>query len=120
MGCIKEKSRADVIHVWELGRFKSENEELSCYGVIFKEECAVEAMGSFKSIFVACCAGKVRFALSSSPILLSDDALGSFIASELGWLSSMYTAYKEFATSKPWVKYDPRAFGEFKLSKAKK
>lgn len=120
MECIRERSRADVIHVWELGKFKSESEELFCYGVIFKEESAVELMSSFRSIFVACCAGQVRLAVSSHPILFRDEMLRNVISSEFSWLSSTYTTYKEFASSKPWVKYDPRAFEEFRLSKAKK
>lgn len=118
--CIKQKSRVDVIHVWELGRFKSENEEFFCYGVISKEESAVELMSSFRSIFVAYRAGQVRFAVSSHPILFRDEMLRNVISSELSWLSSTYTTYREFVSSKPWVKYDPRAFEEFRLSKVKK
>jgi len=119
LSCIKEKPRADVMHIWELGKFRSENQDISCYGVIFREESCIEGMGSFRCIFIAHAAEKVYFAVTSYPILVREEAFRSVISSELNWLSSTYLLYKEFASTKPWVKFEYRAFEEFKLIKEK-
>jgi len=119
LSCVKEKFRVDVIHIWELGKFRSENQELSCYGVIFKGESAIDGMSSFRSIFIAYGTEKVQFAVAHYPVLLREELFRNFISSELNVLSSAYMIYKEFASTKPWVKFDYRAFEEFKLSKEK-
>lgn len=116
---ISDKFKGDVLHIWDLGRFKSEKEELCCYGVILKQESEFDEMISFRSLFVVYSQGKAQFAIAAEPALLRTDMTPSFIASDLNWFASVYTLYKEFATTKPWVKYSPAAFEEFKIIKAK-
>jgi len=103
-----------------MGKFRSENQELSCYGVIFREECEFAGMSSFKSIFVVYSAGKAQFAIEAEPKLLSDEMSPNVVASEFNWFGSIYILYKEFASTKPWVRYNHLAFEEFIASKPKK
>jgi hypothetical protein len=114
---IKEKFRGNVIHIWELGKFKSENQELACYGVMFKDECEFDGMDSFTSTFVVYSGGKAQFAIPSERKFARSDMLPSIIASELNWFSSLYLLYKEFASTKLWVKYNRQSFEEFKIFK---
>lgn len=116
---ISDRFKGDVLHTWELGKFKSEKDELSCYGVIFKQEFEFEGISCFRSIFVAYLGGKAQFAKVDEPALVKSDMTPNFIATELGWFSMVYTLYKEFASTKPWVKFKPDAFEEFALMKAK-
>jgi hypothetical protein len=116
---IREKFRGSVIHIWELGKFKSENRELCCYGVILEQEFEFEGMNSFKSILVVYSEGKAQFAVVAEPKLLRSESAASVVTSELNWLALTYTLYKEFASTKPWVRYNSSAFEEFKLTKTK-
>jgi hypothetical protein len=116
---INDRFRGDVLHIWELGKFKSEKDELSCYGVILKQEFEFDGMSSFRSTFVAYSGGKAQFAIAGEAALLRSDMTPSFIASDLSWFALVYVLYKEFASTKPWVKYSPAAFEEFKIMKAK-
>jgi hypothetical protein len=119
MNGISERFRGDVLHIWELGKFRSEKDELSCYGVILKQESEFEGMDSFRSIFVVYSVGKAQFATAAEPVLLKSEMTPFFIASNLEWFALVYTLYKEFATTKQWVKFSPTAFEEFKIMKAR-
>jgi hypothetical protein len=116
---ISERFRSDVLHIYELGKFKSEKDELSCYGVVLKQEPEFEGMGSFRSIFTAYSEGKAQFATAAETLLLKNEMTPFFIASDLEWFAAMYTLYKEFATTKPWVKFNPPAFEDFTIMKAR-
>jgi hypothetical protein len=119
MDGISERFRSDVLHIHELGKFKSEKDDLSCYGVVIKQEPEFEGMGSFRSIFAVYLGGKAQFAIAAEPVLLKNEITPSFIASKLDWFTAIYILYKEFATTKPWVKFNPSAFEEFKMMKAR-
>ncbi len=116
---ISDRFRGDVLHIWELGKFKSEKDELCCYGVILKQEFEFDGMSSFRSIFVVYSEGKGQFAVAAEPALLRSDMTPTFIASDLNWFALLYTLYKEFASTKSWVKFNPTAFEEFKIFKAR-
>jgi hypothetical protein len=116
---INDRFKGDVLHIWDLGKFRSEKDELICYGVILKQEFEFDGMSSFRSIFVVYSGGKAQFAKVDEPALLRSDITPNFIAMELGWFTAVYTLYKEFATTKPWVKYKPDSFEEFAIMKAK-
>jgi len=116
---ISERFRGDVLHIWELGKFKSEKDEFSCYGVVLKQEFEFEEISCFRSIFVAYSGGEPQFAKVAEPTLLRSDMTPNFIASNLDWFALVYTRYKEFASTKPWVKHNPDAFEEFLLMKAR-
>ena len=119
MNGISERFRSDVLHICELGKFKSEKDELSCYGVVLKQEPEFEGMGSFRSIFTAYSGGKAQFATAAEPVLLKNEMTPFFIAANLEDFTAMYIVYKEFATTKPWLKFNPAAFEEFKIMKAR-
>jgi len=117
MSGIKDKFRGEVLHVWELGSFRSENQELVCYGVMFRDECEFDGMNSFTSVFAVYAGGKAQFAIPSERKFSRGDTLPSLIASELSWFSSLYPLYKEFASAKPGTKYNSQSFEEFKIFK---
>jgi hypothetical protein len=116
---MNDTSKDDVLHVWELGKFKSEKDELCSYGVILKQESEFDGINSFKSIFVVYAGGKAQFAEAAEPALVRNDMTPNFIASDLNRLMLIYTLYKEFASTKPWVKYNQAAFEEFKITKVR-
>gem|GEM_PF-6653612 len=120
LNTIKETFKADVLHISELGRFKSENVELCCYGIILKEKSEFEGMELFKSIFAVLSATKPQFAIQLERKYVQEGRMANAIASELNQLSSVYLLYKEFASTKPWLKFDSYGFGEFKVAKPKK
>ncbi len=115
---INERFRGDVLHIWELGTFRSEKDELRCYGVILKQESEFDGISSFRSIFVVYSGGKAQFAVAAEPALVRSDMTPTFIASDLNWFALIYTLYKEFVSSKSWVKFSPVAFEEFKIFKS--
>lgn len=114
---ITDNFKGDVLHIWELGKFKSERDELRCYGVILKQEFEFEGMSCFRSIFVVFAGDKAQFATAAEPTILKSEMTPNFIASDLARFTSVYTLYKEFASTKPWVKYNPAAFMDFKIMK---
>lgn len=117
---VNESFRGAVIHISELGRFKSENAELCCYGIMVKEKCEFDGMEKFRSLFMVSSAGKTQFVVELGSRFAQEGRLGNAVALELGSLPSFYLLYKEFATTKPWVRFDSYSFEQFKASKVKK
>ncbi|MEM3556195.1 MAG: hypothetical protein QXF56_05740 [Candidatus Micrarchaeia archaeon] len=119
LNAVVESFRGEVLHISELGRFRSENAELCCYAVVFRERCELEGMEAINPLFAVFSGGKPQFALRLESKYVQKERMGSAIVSELNFLSSIYLLYKEFASTKPWLKYDSYGFEEFKLTKLK-
>jgi len=84
---------------------------------MFRDECEFDGMNSFTSVFAVYAGGKAQFAIPSERKFSRGDTVPTLIASELNWFSSLYPLYKEFASAKPWAKYNCQSFEEFKIFK---